>query len=116
MKHIIFTILTTLGLATAAVSQERTLKVSLPCDKAVNVFNTFRSMNERLIFTGDTVVRESTTNTFYPAGFYIWANLDTQTTSITIMFPDQVMCLVAPVKNFQGWKGDQPWDMPKKKG
>lgn len=108
-------LITALFLATAsyALGQEKTMTAMLPCNNVIDVFEVLRKVDERLIFTGDTLIRESSTKQFFRAGLYVWTNLDTKTTSITIMFPDKTMCLLAPVRNFQAWSGEQPWEKPK---
>ena len=110
MKRIFLITALLLSMATSALSQQKTMTAMLPCNNVIDVFEVLRKVDERLIFTGDSMIRESSTKQFYRAGLYIWTNLDTKTTSITIMFPDKTMCLLAPVKNFQAWSGDQPWD------
>ena len=110
MKRIFLITALLLSMATSALGQEKTMTAMLPCNNVIDVFEVLRKVDERLIFTGDSMIRESSTKQFYRAGLYIWTNLDTKTTSITIMFPDKTMCLLAPVRNFQTWSGDQPWD------
>ncbi len=110
MKRIFLITALLLSMATSALGQEKTMTAMLPCNNVIDVFEVLRKVDERLIFTGDSMIRESSTKQFYRAGLYIWTNLDTKTTSITIMFPDKTMCLLAPVRNFQAWSGDQPWD------
>lgn len=110
MKRIFLITALLLSMATSALGQEKTMTAMLPCNNVIDVFEVLRKVDERLIFTGDSMIRESSTKQFYRAGLYIWTNLDTKTTSITIMFPDKTMCLLAPVRNFQAWSGEQPWD------
>lgn len=110
MKRIFLITALLISMATSALGQEKTMTAMLPCNNVIDVFEVLRKVDERLIFTGDSMIRESSTKQFYRAGLYIWTNLDTKTTSITIMFPDKTMCLLAPVRNFQAWSGEQPWD------
>jgi len=110
MKRIFLITALLISTATSALGQEKTMTAMLPCNNVIDVFEVLRKVDERLIFTGDSMIRESSTKQFYRAGLYIWTNLDTKTTSITIMFPDKTMCLLAPVRNFQAWSGEQPWD------
>lgn len=101
---------------TTAQAESKDLLISLPCDTFVNVLEIMENDKERLMFIGDTAIRETTTGQFYKAGLYVWMNLDTQTSSITIMFPDTTMCLLTTNTSFQTYQGKQPWDMMKKKG
>jgi hypothetical protein len=100
---------------TTAQAESKDLLVSLPCDTFVNVLEIMENDKERLMFIGDTAIRETTTGQFYKAGLYVWMNLDTQTSSITIMFPDTTMCLLATNTSFHTYQGDQPWDRMKLK-
>ena len=101
--------------ATVAHSS-KDLIISLPCDTFVNVVEIMEEDDEQLMFIGDTAIRETTTGQFYKAGLYVWMNLDTQTSSITIMFPDTTMCLLSSNTSFQTYQGRQPWDRMKLKG
>ena len=89
------------------------IKVSLPCDHFMVVFDIMKKSKESLLFTADGYVNEATTGRSYPGGIYIWANIDTGTASIAIMFADGHMCLLAPGSNFTTYRGAQPWDKPK---
>jgi len=93
----------------------RSVQITLPCEHATNVFNLLQTTDERLQFLGNTVVSSSLTGQYYPAGLYVWMNLDNKTAQITIMFPNSnnTMCLLAAVKDFNPWSGDQPWEPPK---
>lgn len=102
-------------LLTATVAHSKDLLISLPCDTFVNVVEIMEANDERLMFLGDTAVRETLTGKFYKAGLYVWMNLDTQTSSITIMFPDTSMCLLSSNVAFKSYQGEQPWNMMKKK-
>jgi len=95
---------------TATVSHAKDLIISLPCDKLVNVVEIMQNDDEQLMFVGNTAVRETTTGKFYKAGLYVWMNLDEQTSSITIMFPDTTMCLLSSNTSFKTYQGGQPWD------
>lgn len=100
---------------TATIAHSKDLVISLPCDTFVNVVEIMEEDDEHLMFIGDTAIREATTGRFYKAGLYVWMNLDTQTSSITIMFPDTTMCLLATNTSFHTYQGDQPWDRMKLK-
>ena len=101
-----------LSLTVPSLAHSKQLVTSLFCDTSFNVFELLRKADERLMFTGDTLVR-GTDGMMYPAGLYIWMNLETKTSSVTVMFPDLTTCLLAPVKNMQGYDGEQPWEIPK---
>ncbi len=100
---------------TAAQAESKDLIISLPCDTFVNVVEIMEEDDEHLMFIGDTAIRETTTGRFYKAGLYVWMNLDTQTSSITIMFPDTTMCLLSSNTSFHTYDGEQPWDYMNKK-
>jgi len=100
---------------TAAQAESKDLIISLPCDTFVNVVEIMEEDDEHLMFIGDTAIRETTTGRFYKAGLYVWINLDTQTSSITIMFPDTTMCLLSSNTSFHTYDGEQPWDYMNKK-
>lgn len=91
----------------------KTITVSMPCDHYMVVFDIMKKNRESLLFTANGFISESTTGKQYPGGLYIWANLDTGTTSLAIMFADGNMCLMAPGNNFVPYAGPQPWDKKK---
>ena len=104
---ILFTLLFTCS------AQAKDLVITLPCDTAISVFDILKEENERLHFIGNTAVRETTTGRFYKAGMYIWINLEEQTSSVTILFPDMTMCLLASANSFDTYSGSQPWEKKK---
>lgn len=89
--------------------------ITLPCDHSSKVFPILERNNERLQFVGSSLVTSSAVGRMVEVGLYVWMNLDTKTSSITIIFPDSnnTMCLLAPVKNMQPWADVQPWEMPR---
>ena len=91
--------------------------ITLPCDHSSKVFDILKANNERLVFAGDSLITSSQMGRMYEVGLYVWMNLDTRTSSVTILFPNSnhTMCLLAPVKNMQPWADVQPWEMPKGK-
>ena len=114
-------ILTALALLTSPVyaQQEpeltpvaRSVQITLPCEHAVTVFDMLKSTGDRLQFLGNTIVSSSLTGQYYPAGLYVWMNLDNKTAQITVMFPNSnnTMCLLAAVKDFNPWSDNQPWE------
>lgn len=64
------------------------------------------------MFAGDTVMR-AMDGKLYEAGLYIWMNLETGSSTVTVMFQDFTQCMLAPVKNMEPWLDGQPWDIPK---
>ena len=100
---------------TSTIAHSKDLIIALPCDTFINVVEIMEEDDEHLMFIGDTAIREASTGRFYKAGLYVWINLDTQTSSITIMFPDTTMCLLSSNTSFQTYQGDQPWDRMKLK-
>ena len=87
-------------------------QITLPCDHSFKIFDLLQTTDERLVFVGDTIVTASANGRMYPAGLYIWMNLEKQTGQLTVLLPNSnnTMCLLAAVKNFQPWSGAQPWD------
>ena len=51
----------------------------------------------------------------HQGSLYVWANLDTKTVSITVVFNDGMMCLLAAGNTFVPYSGNQPWDKPPEK-
>lgn len=111
----ILALLTTPALAEVPEPNFRAAGITLPCDSSFNVFEMMRKSGERLQFIGNTMVAASSNNRMYPAGLYIWMNLDTKTSQITVMFPNSndTMCLLAIVSDFEPWNDSQPWELPK---
>lgn len=93
----------------------RSVQITLPCEHVVTVFDMLKSTGDRLQFLGNTIVNSSLTGQYYPAGLYVWMNLDNKTAQITLMFPNSknTMCLLAAVKDFNPWGDSQPWEPPK---
>ena len=89
--------------------------ITLPCDHSSKVFPILKRNNERLQFVGSSLVTSSAIGRMVEVGLYVWMNLDTKTTSITILFPESnnTMCLLAPVKHMQTWTDPQPWEPQK---
>ena len=90
-------------------------QIVLPCDHSFKVFELLKSLDEQLMFIGNTIITASSNNTMYNAGLYIWLNLEQQTGQLTVMLPNSnnTMCLLGAVTNFQPWSGAQPWDEEK---
>ena len=97
---------------TSVLAETRTIQITLPCDKSDTVFDIMKENEERLTFSGNTMIRESTTGQAFPAAMAIWMNLEKEenTGSITILFPDLTMCLLAPVTKLAPWSNPQPWE------
>lgn len=91
--------------------------ITLPCDHASKVFPILKRNNERLQFVGTSLVTSSQMGRMVEVGLYVWMNLDTKTSSITILFPESnnTMCLLAPIKHMQPWTDPQPWEQPEEK-
>ena len=60
--------------------------ITLPCDHSSKVFDILKANNERLVFAGDSLITSSQMGKMYEVGLYVWMNLDTQTSSVTILF------------------------------
>ena len=95
-------------------SNPKTIQITSPCDHYMVVFEIMKNNRESLLFTANGFIQESTTGKSYPGGLYIWANIDTGTVTLSIMFADGNMCLLAPGNTFTPYSGQQPWDKEKK--
>ena len=91
-------------------SNPKTLKMTIPCDNFQTVFDIMIKNKESLLWTANSFIQETSTGQNYPGSIYVWANLDTQSVSLTIMFGDGVMCLLAPGNSFTPYSGKQPWE------
>lgn len=101
-----------LTFSNTAHAQSKQFITPLICDSSFNVFELLRKADERLMFAGDTLMR-AMDGKAYPAGLYIWMNLETGSSTVTVLFQDLTMCLLAPVKDMAPYEGGQPWDIPK---
>ena len=98
-----------LTFSNTAHAQSKQFITPLICDSSFNVFEILRKADERLMFAGDTLMR-AMDGKAYPAGLYIWMNLQTGTSTVTVLFQDLTMCLLAPIKDMAPYEGEQPWD------
>ena len=96
----------------------KNLDLTAPCNTMAYVFDLMDKHDEEPFFTGTGTVQGSQhnghLNQLYPGGLQVWANLDKQTYSITIMFPDGMICLLTSGQNFQTYSGEHPNDLYKK--
>ena len=95
-------------------SNPRTLSITVPCDNFQSVFEVMIENKESLLWTANSYIRATVTGQNHPGSLYVWSNLDRQTVSITIVFSDGMMCLLAPGNTFVPYSGNQPWDKPPK--
>jgi len=87
--------------------------IHAPCDYFPIVFNLQKNSNERLMFVGNGAVKEASSNRYFRGAVAVWWNMETKNASITIQFPDGMICLLSPAGNFQPWTDPQPWEPPK---
>jgi len=112
------TALTLAACSPVAAEDARNLDITAPCNTAAYVFNLMEEHKEQPFFTGTGTVQGSKHNNalgdLYPGGLQVWANLDEQTYSITIMFPDGMICLLSSGTNFKPYSGPHPNDIMNK--
>lgn len=87
--------------------------IHAPCDYFPIVFDLQKNSNERLMFVGNGVIKEASSNRYFRGAVAVWWNMETKNASITIQFPDGMICLLSPAGNFQPWTDPQPWEPPK---
>ena len=121
MKKFILILAAAIGLSIPAYAQQtdqssgKGVLIHAPCDYYPVVFELQRQSNERLMFVGDGAIKESTSNKYFRGALAVWWNMETENASITIQFPDGMICLLSPAGKFQPWTGSQPWEPPKEK-
>ena len=93
-------------------SNPRTLNITVPCDSFRTVFDVMIENKESLLWTANSYVRATVTGQNHQGSLYVWANLDKKTVSITVVFNDGMMCLLAAGNTFVPYSGNQPWDKP----
>jgi hypothetical protein len=115
---IIVTLLSFTFLISEAKSQSNQIKqvpVTLQCDDRQKIFKILENNKEDLLIDGTGLVKSAINNFNYPTRFGLFANQDTKTFTVLIMFNDLLTCLLFPGSNFEPYTGKNPWDLLKEK-
>lgn len=92
----------------------KSLIINAPCDHFIKIYDLHRRTDERLMFVGNGGIREAQTGRLFKGALAVWWNIETNRASITIQFPDEMICLLSPAEDFKPWADGQPWDLPRK--
>ena len=95
--------------------QIKQVTVTLQCDDREKIFKILENNKEDLLIDGTGLVKSAINNFNYPTRFGLFANQDTKTFTVLIMFNDLLTCLLFPGSNFEPYTGKNPWDLLKEK-
>lgn len=95
--------------------QVKQVPVTLQCDDRKKIFKILENNKEDLLIDGTGLVKSAINNFNYPTRFGLFANQDTKTFTVLIMFNDLLTCLLFPGSNFEPYTGKNPWDLLKEK-
>lgn len=95
--------------------QVKQVPVTLQCDDRKKIFKILENNKEDLLIDGTGLVKSAINNFNYPTRFGLFANQETKTFTVLIMFNDLLTCLLFPGSNFEPYTGKNPWDLLKEK-
>ena len=95
--------------------QVKQVPVTLQCDDREKIFKILENNKEDLLIDGTGLVKSAINNFNYPTRFGLFANQETKTFTVLIMFNDLLTCLLFPGSNFEPYTGENPWDLLKEK-
>tara|TARA_A100001515_G_scaffold22973_3_gene17685 strand:- start:739 stop:1110 length:372 start_codon:yes stop_codon:yes gene_type:complete len=95
--------------------QVKQVPVTLQCDDRKKIFKILENNKEDLLIDGTGLVKSAINNFNYPTRFGLFANQETKTFTVLIMFNDLLTCLLFPGSNFEPYTGENPWDLLKEK-
>ncbi len=119
MKFSVFIIVTLLSftffISEVNSQQVKQVPVTLQCDDRKKIFKILENNKEDLLIDGTGLVKSAINNFNYPTRFGLFANQETKTFTVLIMFNDLLTCLLFPGSNFEPYTGENPWDLLKEK-
>mgnify|MGYP003128410216 FL=1 len=119
MKFSVFIIVTLLSftffISEVNSQQVKQVPVTLQCDDRKKIFKILENNKEDLLIDGTGLVKSAINNFNYPTRFGLFANQETKTFTVLIMFNDLLTCLLFPGSNFEPYTGKNPWDLLKEK-
>ena len=88
--------------------------IAMPCDTRENIFPVLKNNKESLLINGTGLLKSAINGRNYKSRFGLFANQDTGSFTVLIMFSDGLACMLYPGANFEAYTGEQPWDLLEK--